>query len=379
MPIHREVELPMRLHSQSLTLPYRVGELTGAQARLQGRYVVEPDVDVSGKSFACSAEVDWLVFGVSLRNVTQSVHVSTLLSPILRRQPHVEGPNGESHYTGNDFRIRVQQPKRRKLDEVLFELDDRWGLVGEPRPLQIEVSLDFYPKDETDETRRMMVGILQRHFLAPDEHVEGKMAKGRFFFTYGNPPRKKTFRIYSKKGATTPLIDSTVYFGKEGAPVTWRIMDKTTDDRKGVKAMALMQDKKRARIEVTLGDATVAAMGLETLDDLKSPFFTKLRKPYFEFRLPTFDEVEGKGIEAAREKYEELRWSLFAQAGVYGLLRMDRAADVTRADLNRKRTEGKVRAPDGTLRRLRVGENARLVAYGALHRRIGAALRNLNL
>lgn len=94
----------------------------------------------------------------------------------------------------------------------------------------------------------------------------------------------------------------TYYVGANQVGILLRIMDKCSDRRDPSRDTrdALPEDDWRARIEVSLlaegGEVGVpAALGVDTLNDLIGFRFRDIRKPMFEFFVPTFDG-DGTGV-----------------------------------------------------------------------------------
>ncbi len=370
--IQRHVEFPS-LGKPSLLLPYYPYEIPARQRRLKGRYALEPNLDFTGDGFACSAEIDWLAIRFKLNNTTQWKYVNKVARPLVGRRPWVTGPNGEKRHTGDEFVMYVQTPKRKRLMAGLAAINEKWGIAGEPILEKLEFSVDFYPTDETEETRQMMVGVLQRHFLPPYDCMRLKDEHGRFV-----APGKLRFTIMSEGEINAPFINATTYFGKRGGNVMWRIMDKETDVRTERSAKALKPRERRARIEVVLSKQELRSRGLEWLSDLDGYSFSEFRKPYFQFALPTFADGEGESEDLVAKKFDEMRWEVFAKAGVYGLREADgRQMEIMRR-VNRVRTTGKVMTASGTPERFRMGNDAWMIAFTILHKRIVDSTRNLS-
>lgn len=373
LPNVREVVLPLRGEQPPIKLPYRHVEIPAKQRRLQGRHAMMPDLDFSGEGFACSAEIDWLAIKLKLASETQWKYLNEHAKLFIKKRPWATGPNGERRHTGDEFIIRIQTPQRKQLVAALDAIDKRWGLAGEPSLSSMEFSIDFYPDDGTEESRRMMVGVLQRHFLPPYNCMRMKEEHGRFAYGKGNTT------IVSEEEINAPFIDSTTYFGRDGGDVMWRIMDKVSDERRSrTAAKTLKPEDRRARVEVVLSEGELRRLGLTKLSDLDSFDFTRLRKPYFRFALPTFAEGEGESGNTVQERFAAARWEIFAKAGVYGLRETDaRQIDIKRA-VNRVRQTGKIKTASGKPERFRASESLWFAGFLELHKRIVDSARNLS-
>lgn len=124
-----------------------------------------------------------------------------------------------------------------------------------------------------------------------------------------------------------PMIDATLYLGaREGDDVMIRIMDKVMDKQRPDGSFdALTGDQKRARIEVTLKGQELAELGLTDVPSVEGFEVTKIKKRYFQFRLPTFAWTQNpkRPIEALNNTREEWRARTFVNAGITGLMAMD--------------------------------------------------------
>lgn len=181
-----------------------------------------------------------------------------------------------------------------------------------------------------------------------------------------------------------PYTDGTLEVGEKNASVTWRVMDKIID-RQNVAAgtfMPLDDKSKRARVEVTLNQPEVEALGITYLNDLRALSFTQLQGRYFQFALPTFvsqvNRKPGIGMTIAAARNPE-RAAKFFKTGVVGLKAMDevraeRWLQMRRTILPDMHERGLLLSP---IDRTAKGVAGTFVAYDELNARVRVALRNL--
>ena len=178
-------------------------------------------------------------------------------------------------------------------------------------------------------------------------------------------------------------VDATYYVGAHGSSSAWRIMIKIMDrqNRLSGTRLDLPEKERRVRIEVTLDRSELRRLGLDTLTSLKAFRFQTLQGGYFQFRLPTFEDVSSlpAGPQAAiASRWEKQRRQKFQNTGVVGLKAMDEASEVQRTA---RRTEMRKSLSPGTklrpVRRVGKGPSSTLVAYKDLTDRVLMALRHL--
>ena len=109
-------------------------------------------------------------------------------------------------------------------------------------------------------------------------------------------------------------------------------MSKVSDQRKRdkKKVIALSDEAKRARIEVTLRGDALSRHGLNTLSDLKDFKINTLQGDYFHFALPTFQETKigtsrHPGFPAVHQALNDRREQHFLRTGNAGLGYVERA------------------------------------------------------
>lgn len=400
--LHPKAILPVETNPSTKfrELPFKRVKMAKTQRRFQNRYCLEPDVNL--KDYRCHAAIDFVEFEFTSADPTQFRYVQDLVertAPV--RKPNVKRRNG-TEGSATEFSVRVQDPTVANLLAISAAIEARFGCKVPPKIRVIEVSVDFYPRKPDDAAREIMVGVLQRTYCAKHDVYDDPMSRPRFFGAAG----KKRFlqRWFKHTNGRTdmiaqdawldplrsnvPPVDATMYFGPKEGDVQIKIMSKVSDQRKRdkKKVIALSDEAKRARIEVTLRGDALSRHGLNTLSDLKDFRFNTLQGDYFHFALPTFQErktgiARHPGFPAVHEALNERREQHFLRTGIAGLGYVERA-----------RSEWMTREPDeghSHLRTLRQHLKARgsflkrdrsghdLVAYEALNEMVQVALKGL--
>lgn len=376
-------------------LDYRRVELSKKQKRFDGRYALRPVIDL--KQFTSRAVIDWITIGVLLNRPTQFQWVQKELESIVGRALFVANIFGDATASSDGFDIRFQEPEISIVLKAMDALRAKFGLALDPIVRGIEISVDFTPKTPSDLERARMVRVLMNHIQVSGDVIsdvrdrprtvwgrgEGKTNRLLYDSRHLTSEQNKRFLIETDRDRA-PYTDGTLELGEKTAPVTWRVMDKIID-RQNIAAgtfMPLDDKSKRARIEVTLDRPELKALGITSLDDLKTLNFTRLQGRYFQFVLPTFvsqaNRKTGVGKAIATASNPD-RTSKFKRTGVIGL----KAMDEVRAEqwLQRRRTN----LPDIHERGLRLspvnriakGAAGTFVAYDELNDRVRIALRNL--
>jgi len=359
------------------------------QARLAGRTVMEPDLDLN--EFSCSAVIDWIEILVALDRPTQFQWVQSAIGLVDGRKVFVKDIDDPVAPVKTLFRFKIQEPRIGRVRTALNAIERRFGLAQAPILMAVEISIDFTPKAPSDEIRRKLMGVLVRHHF-PGRDVLANMAdrprctwdtgakKTRFVLPLRATRNLKInqYQLVSCENDRPVFVDATYYVGELGGPVMWRIMDKVIDqqNRTAGTLVALDEHQRRVRVEVTLETPELHRLGIEWFDDLAEANFLKLQRGFFKFMLPTFDDANAN---LARKAMNADRHTKFLNTGVLGLLLMDdairREAKLRRPKLRdellKKRKSIKPEARPG------VGSAGTLVAYAAMNKKIETALRHL--
>lgn len=313
-----------------LRLVYDLSPHRGPQRRVRGRLVATPRLNLS--DYKVSACVDWIDLKFKTRDASQNQHVSKKLQAFSPHPPFVtdwsrrEGADAGTH---KQFIVRLQEPGVDVLG-VADAIAKRWGLDSDVKIAGLEVSLDIFPNDGSDEKRWLMTTMLSRAYMPLTDFMGPGLDQMRCFTT--GPKGGTVPNIMIKGGSGSgldglagdpanhhpPMADGTTCFGAKGGPVMVSIQNKITDHRIGATATSLPQEQRRTRVEVRLLGTGLEALGLHVLDDLdpahRVTHFAHLRPDIFSFRLPTFDPADPR---------DGKRREVFSRTGIYGLERRE--------------------------------------------------------
>lgn len=374
------VSLPFAKVARGLTLNYCLKPCPLTQSRFAGRLLLEPIFDLS--AYRCSAVVDWVEFLMRVDRPTQFKAIQHVLQPIMHRTVYVNPPKGGNPYSSQRFLIRLQDPTPDQVDACHEALRRRFTLCQEIRVDEVEIAVDFRARSHSDTDRQLMVGLLQRHFVPPAKFMSSAPDKPRTVFGTGKGSAIRLIKDYDRV-EEPPFINGTLVYGERYAPVTYRIMDKTTDSRRsaGV-AVELPQHDRRARIEVTLQREALSSLGIETHGDLRAFPHEKLRKLFFGFFLPTLREAKRDGDAAkqfARDYLDQRYRETFQSLGAYGLLRKDHILTRSRQLVQKSLPADERVRVDGLEVRYRLCEHGYLMAYAALNKLAWDALARMRI
>lgn len=371
--------------SRRIRLDYIDKPVRQTQARLAGRRVLEPKLDLG--SYTCRAVIDWAQVSLELARPTQFRYVQEALEGLGLRKPWVvplsPGPGG----VDRRYSFRLQEPHLRDVRKGVALLEAKFGLAGEPFIDGIEVSIDFYPKVHSADSRALMVAVLSRH-LWPNRNVVSAHRLNRPRFAWDRYARASAQvlnlapadadLLLNTDGDRPPAIDATYYLGQKYAQAMWRVMDKVKDRQHPDREIwdDLSEDEKRARVEVMLDRLELKKLGVTSMDKLLALNFAKLQGSYFQFMLPTF-----AGTPTFADRFwEKKRQRRFLNAGVVGLQAMDderqRLLKTHRPELVRQLRQRGVKTPPAP--RTAAGRNGTLVSYQMLNDRVSSALDKLD-
>jgi hypothetical protein len=394
MPEHVTTLYRTTGHDEPVELEYNKKTLRKSQARFHGRTALVPQIDLN--AYQCRSVVDWIEVQVRVTQPTQHQWINEIVNEVQGRRGYVVAQAPGAGKVDTCFTIRLQEPNFTTVKKVLVAIERSKGLVDPVMINQIEISIDFYPETLGHDARGRMYGVLARHFCPPPGTREISDDWPGFF----PGPRPKRNYIVTRSlrdenadlwGRLRPEFDlpalygSTFYVGRENHPMwSWRIQDKITDQRDDAAGtyLDLPEEKKRTRIEVTVGPQGCKRLGLTELSVLKSYRFTRLQAQLFKFMLPTFGYAEtsgrpGQGV--VRKKVMETMKQRFVNVGICGLQIMDEAREELRQQyLPDIRMRHKV-AGTRMLKRKRSGSGRTgyLLAYEKLNSKVEHALRHL--
>ncbi len=379
---------------------YRAQRYSGSQARLCNRFVLSPEVDFS--LYKCSAVIDWINIDFSIKTRTQFKYLRPYFDAA-GTSVFVEPLENTGGTSARKFRVKIQQPRISSIRTAFVDIDQHYRLQRPPVITEIEISIDFYSKNNSDNERLQMVRLLAQHLHVADEKfISSKSDRPRFVRGVDvkpstEPPEKKkpnTLTDWLLKSSNdpgmnrdklplqterdqAPYADATFYIGKNGGPIMWRVMHKTIDRQNRDKGTHKELDsaERRARIEVTLKASELRKLNIKTLDELVSCGMMKF-KHYFSFKLPTFVEADMPSpIRTPSHWLSRERWHKFRSTGVFGLHWMDAAR--YKRDLAVKRKGIEAGYPLRPHQRRGGGTSSMLVSYNSLNKRVETALRHL--
>lgn len=174
-------------------IEYKAEKLHTAADHLKGRWYYKPQYSL--RSHSTNAVIDfvslafWVTSNTQARWVTQKIKDEFGFRPQYRT-PKMKRP--EFHYekrtepTG--FVLIFQDPSLPLVEEVIEFVRNKYGLLKEPKIVELEVSVDFYIKPkyrknavEDDKLNAQMVALLMRHLIPPREVLEKKSGRPRYF------------------------------------------------------------------------------------------------------------------------------------------------------------------------------------------------------
>lgn len=393
--IHEVALYRERGNRDPVVLTYVEETLRKSQARLVNRTALTPQIDL--EAYQCRAVVDWIDIQFELSRRTQYWKLNDRIEKLTGRKEYPEALDLGEGKTATRYKLRVQEPDFRTVRRVLDDFESKYGFAVPARVTGIEISIDFYPLKPSEEARARMHGVLVRHFFPTTGVLTGKLKWPRFMpgsikktdYTVSRNESDSSLDIGARMtpGMDRPaLYNSTYYVGeRDDLRSFWRIQNKVLDKQNKAAGTRdeLPEDKKRVRIEVTLGHEGCRKIGLIRFSDLETLPLTRLQKGFFQFMKPTFAIIRSGGARpgsaAVKRKVEEYRRERFLNVGVLGLQIREDAKEELRAlhlpGIKRwHRTQGSKMPP-----KLRTGAGAygTMIAYEELTRVVERALAGL--
>jgi hypothetical protein len=377
------------------------------QARLLGRFALCPEIDLALYRF--EGVIDCVKIAFTSDRPSQMRHVQGAFNAVTPsasgRVPWVKAVGG-TVAGAFSFEVTIQDPVVRELAECDGMLRTRFGMTKSARVLELEVSIDVYPRSGTDVDRERMVGALQRCYLPKFNFLDDAQARPRFA-TGKTPAMQHLYKWHdahqARKALTngdpdawlkpetahSPYVDTTFYVGAQEGDELIRIQNKVTNRRVKDLAVDLGQTDKRARVEVRLRGAALSDVGVIDVADLLAFDFATLQKKCFHFVFLSFPDDHGNGLMAAIQKWTNDRSiAHFLKTGAVGMILVEtaRAAsrrrpakDGTGKSLNaamRQCVKASGRKP--AIRRAGTGVHGSTLAFPQMNDRMREALRNLS-
>jgi len=376
-------------------IEFRREEIRKVQARLQNRYALVPRIDL--KQFCCKAVIDFVEVEMVTKNATNFPAIRRWISEALNvPKPWCEQVEGEKN-SATIFRIVIHDPRIADLERLDGAIAKTAAGLAQPITItKLEISIDFYPRSGSEEDRFAMFGVLQRtfmpsmkiwHYAADHPRFAWGPGKKNMMFFLRSAEKKEVRHQLSPEAA---FLDSTIYYRDEKGPALIRIQNKISNNRNRDSFVALPQEEKRARIEVTLTGSALSELKLRTTADLARFSFAKLQGDHFHFALPTFvDRAHIPHLQKVQEAINVRDRESFANGGV---LCLERLRDVREDWFKRDVTTGsfkrashlkvmaghlKTRGLRPTLRRSGMGDRGTTVSYVELNEKVRMALQDM--
>ncbi|MEN3793926.1 hypothetical protein [Fulvimarina sp. MAC3] len=365
------------------------------QRRLIAREFLKPEVDL--KAFKKRALIDYVVLGAILPAPTQWLHIKREIDSALgvncRVDLQPENETEEATNTGKIFTVRLQEPSIAQIIEceaaILRARRLEIPLVVE----KLEISVDFYSTSSNPgDDRIRLLGALERCFWPGRDHLVsvrdwprfswGGSRETRHVLPLGRARRVNPNLLSVSERDRPPVGDATFYVGSQSSRASWRMMEKLIDKQNlAAGTVKVLSDaEKRVRMEVTLGMSELQKLDLATVEDFRRFRFEDLRKPYFDFKLPTFQIPRTGSFAATKRWLERNRKLKFLKAGVIGLRMLD---EVTAANRKSRRPDI-IRALKQEGRKIRSlqrsgsGDELTFLAYEELNKAFEVALASLS-
>ncbi|MHA3980674.1 hypothetical protein ACW9UR_23655 [Halovulum sp. GXIMD14794] len=349
------------------TIFYKLEPTSAKQVRYNGRFDLRPEIDL--KSYTCNSVIDWIEIYFETADEHQPKNIQRRLAKACNKTVHARVwcplVTTEHQDQGTQFVLRMQEPDARALFRAIDAIRSYPDLLpAEYQPITIEameLSIDFYPEDQSASARLRMTDVLRRHLLPQDVIWAHKNGFPRVAFDEltpeGVPKLRRNGRPRTK---TRPLLDipedfpdhsndvdeathranmvrlqtdrrglarfgpvtGTYYAGAQGDPLMVRINDKVEDKRNLAKGTVhlLTPEQRRSRIEVDVKGPVLNVLGLTFVEDLGNFNFQELRKYVFDFRIPVVDVPAGMGeasTQSALKRSPQIR--AFERNGIMGV------------------------------------------------------------
>ena len=379
-------------------LAFTVAGVDRSQRRFREKVKFAPEIDL--KEYRFNAIVDFIEFRVAFTRKTNAQSVQSILINFLGRNSHIQPIDIGAGSAASVFDIRIQEPKSLAcVLKIYAALEKQFGERTEPLITKVEFSVDAYPRVPSDEARAKLFGVMQRTILPKfdfltdadsrprssiGESTGGKHdMNNRKLLPFGRPHENDLLLWHRHEDHHAPWLDGTMYIGAKRDNVMIRPQDKESDQQNKAANtfVALSENQKRVRIEVTLQGQALLDNGIFELSALKDFSFARLQGKFFQFMLPTFPAhriTPGSWLGSAKHYLEGYRARGFLKSGMLGLDFMDaqRTINTDQITNDMQRSVGRRCI---TIRRQRsgTGHNRDYVAYDELNRCVATALRLL--
>ncbi|AKH24915.1 hypothetical protein NKT44_003861 [Escherichia coli] len=236
--------------------------------------------DSALKLFRATAVIDWLDVEIHTECPTQHQHIRRALREITSvNRWWVEAIDKQPGDVTDTFRIRFHDElanNYQQLHAALYALARRFAFTAEPTITGIEISCDFWHKQQSVEATRALTYRMQTSLFAPStNHRQYNDNKSSNQFL--DKPGKRINPAYNLR------------VGNKDDAISWQCYHKRTD-----KKQPLPLRQQRARIEVTLQGDALQQHGFGLLSELQHFPFETLAS-LFTFRRPIAAAQMAKG------------------------------------------------------------------------------------
>jgi hypothetical protein len=236
--------------------------------------------DSALKQFRATAVIDWLDVEIRTERRTQHRHVRAALAEITGIDRWwAEGIDLQPGDVTDTFRIRFHDELANNYQElrgVLDALARRFPFAAEPTIAGIEISCDFWHKQQSVEATRALTYRLQTSLFAPGTNhrqYNGDSSSNQFL----DKPGHRINPAYNLR------------INDKADPISWHCYHKRTDKKQPIPLRL-----QRARVEVTLQGDALQQHGFGLLSGLQHFPFETLAS-LFTFRRPIAAAQMAKG------------------------------------------------------------------------------------
>ena len=367
--------------SKTTLLTYYAERVKLKQARFKERLVLVPQIDLA--RYRLETLIDFVVFHVTLTAPSQFQYLQAFLAPLVTGSVAVH-PLDATSSSSKNFAVTFQDPKGSEVRAALRALSGKWKLADDLHVAELEVSCDWYPKDEGEDQLVLLAGVLQKHFLPAKFDFSRHAALPRVAFTAldaSGAKKTETLRLIEPKSRRgiyrSSYVDGTTYFGAREDSVFWRIMIKKTNERKSLTDfVALPYEEWRVRMEVNFKTVSLIRIGLRTLDDLLNFKFEKLRKDHFGFYLATVPCGQDNENDPFGRSYGNSLLEAFIKTGVVGVAHAEmRLFEFEQTKAKRHGTPMSKNL--NSMKKMLSHRNGSRIAFEKINERIESSLRRL--
>jgi hypothetical protein len=377
--------------ARSYRLHFDLLETNSIQRRLRHQKVLVPAINLDTYRFR--TVIDWIEFRIHLGRVTQVQHVQQVLRKHLDRDSFIAPENLGEGKTFTTCSIRIQEPSSLALIATIHQdLANTFGEAAGSRVTAVEVSVDAYPRQPSDEARATLLGALQRTIWTDRDIWSNPNSRPRMAFGRG---KKMTVKLSPEPGLDStdlsrmvpdnhvvPFVDATMYLGaRDGDDVMIRIMDKVKDKQHPDGTFdALPDDQKCVRIEARLKGIALLSLAITDVPSLRRMKITSIKKRYFQFRLPTFAQAKPTSAADVMHNTKEVwRARAVLRSGITALMAMDAGSAEYRQTLLPGLTKT-LRARKSSGAQMSAGKRlaAAFVSWDGLNRKVDAAFQQLH-